>query len=101
MSNDGELQYVNGYDESTTVMKPLVNPTYQQVLDLPDHTEVVCMWESGDIDGFDIDEKFKDNMRDHVAERRLSLDQPTGVVVLVFVTPDKMHPTIASNLTRR
>lgn len=88
----------NNYDENTTVMHMLVRPTVQDILDLPNHTEVLCVWPDGEVDGYDVDEAFKVNMRLSLGASGQPADTWSGVLVVAAVTPDKMHPDIRAAL---
>lgn len=91
---------INGYDESTTVSKVEISPTPRFILGLPDNTEVVVIWRDGTIDGYDVDEPFKEHMRSSLGPGEE--DRPSqGVVAIIYVTPDKMHPSIAAALQRK
>ncbi len=96
--NVGDRQFLNGYDDSTTVMRRFIDPTYLEILDLPDHTEVMCLWPDGTTDGYDVDQEFKRHMMEQADEKNVSLDTSAGVLVMVAVTPDKMHPNIVAAL---
>lgn len=84
----------NGYDDNTTVMTPIVDPTYKMILDLDEHTECVAYWPDGTIDAFDIDTDFKDHMRKGMNEKGMSLHDPAGPTFIIVVPPHKMHPGI-------
>lgn len=95
-------QYANDFDQSTTVAMMLGRPTYADILNLPDHTEACVVWEDGQADAYDIDQAFKDHMRQEIdAHPDTSVDDHSGVHVMFYVTPDKMHPKIAEALQRR
>lgn len=97
----GTHQYDGDWTESTTIMRPIDNPTYQDVYDLPNGAEVM-MFAADQYHCVNLTQEFKDLMRKMLDEQGPDFSEhPDEVLiaqVILWVHPDDMSDKMRANI---
>lgn len=62
-----EEEFTHGWDETTTVMRPMMEPTYKDVFDIPNGAEVMLIVGQA-YNCFNMSEGVRGDMRERLAE---------------------------------
>lgn len=99
MPQKDEIRYANGFDETTLVMVPMVDPTYRKIMELPDDSEIVVVWADDTMDGYNINAEFRLNMMETLGEAHGNVDdRADDIKFLLYVTPNKMSAQVREAL---
>lgn len=93
--------YDGDWDETTTMMRPIELPTYQQIWDLPDCAEVVLFAE-GAYQAMNMHPRLRERMKEYLElnepERAEHPDQVYAAELCLWIHPDDMSDEKRANI---